>query len=348
MPCQQLSDNIVVSTMEGKLADITVAETSRHAEEAPTRPSQVVEANAERASESPLVEAPTSEVSASSASAAATSVEPATAATEPAKSGLAAATEQTSAVSQAETSRNAEATQSLAACPKREQPETSDSSRKGSGIQEPVPHMDLLNEQPIENEADERNEAQESFRRTSFSGQEIYQLDEHGATAIKEAARVVCTDIINAQYINYSPYQVVYEQQDLTWTLSANYLHDNGVIYEKIQDEEHATILTGTEANEKIVSGIGRLDVSTFKVTRTYLKEDEEYYCDTVGTYRDRHGGAHPMQVNIAFRGTTWAMAHWPVRLYNLQISGLQLIHTPSKSTARKYCAGDCCFCNIL
>ena len=347
MPCHQLRDNIVMSTMEGELADITVAETSRHAEGAPTCPSQVAEANTELASVSPIVEAPASKVSASSTSTLATSMEPATAASEQeAKSGLAGSSELTSAVSQSETSRTSGSKQALAGYPESEPPEASQSSRQGWGIQDPVPNIDSLNDQLIKFEADERNEGQDTFSWRAFSDQDTYQRPDRWATAIEEAGRVFCTDVINAQCITYSPYQVLHEQLGLKWTLLEDYWHDEGVIYEKIYDK--ALTLTGTKATNKIVSGIGRLDVSTFKVTGTYEGEDEEYYCDTIGTYRDRHGGAHPMQVNIAFRVTNQAMPRYSTLFYNLQVSGLQLIHTPSKRTARNCCAGGCCLCTIL
>ena len=323
--------------MEGKLADITVAETSRHAEGSPTCPSQVAEANTELASVSPIiVEALASEVSASSTSTRATSMEPATAASEPAESGLEASTEPTSAVLQLETSRTSGSTQALTGYPEREPTEASQSSRQGWGVQEQVPNIDSLNEQLIEIEADERNEGQDTFSWTVFSDQDTYQRADRWATAIEEAGRVFCTDVINSHCITYSPYQVLHEQLGLKWTLLADYWHDDGVLYEKIHEEDYALILTGTKATNKIVSGIGRLDVSTFKVTGTYEGEDEEYYCDTVGTYRDRHGGAHPMQVNIAFRVTNLAMPRYSTLFYNLQVSGLQLIHTQSNSTARK------------
>ena len=334
MPCHQLRNNIVMSTMEGELADITVAKTSRNAEGAPTCPSQVAEANTELASVSPIVEAPASEVSASSTSTRATSMEPATAASEPAKSGLAASPELASALSQPETSRTSGSKQSFTGYPEREPTEASQSSRQGWVVQEQVPNIDSLNDRLIKFEADERNEGQDTFSRTVLSDQDTYQRPERWATAIQEAGRVFCTDIINAQCITYSPYQVLHEQLGLKWTLLEDYWHDDGVIYEKIYDE--AFTLTGTKATNKIVSGIGRLDVSTFKVTGTYEGEDEEYYCDTIGTYRDRHGGAHPMQVNIAFRGTNQAMPRYSTLFYNLQVSGLQLIHTQSNSTARK------------
>ena len=324
-----------MSTMEGKLADITVAETTRHAEGAPICPSQVAEANTELASVSPLIEAPASEVPASTTSAQATSMEQATAALKPAKSGLAASAEPTAAMSHSETSRNLGSTQASAAYAKRQPQEASQSAGEEWGFQDPVLNIDSLNELQMEIEADERNEAQDTSRRTVFSDQDTYQLAEPGATAIQEAGRVFCTDIINTQVITYSPYQVVYEKLDLKWTLLEDYWHDDGVIYEKTEDKEDALILTGTKANKKIVSGIGRLDVSTFQVTRTYVRENEEYHCDTIGTYRDRNGDAHLMQVNIAFRLANRAMTHGSTLFYNLQVSGLQLIHTPSNSTAR-------------